>query len=762
MDWFAAHAGRSQPARKGDGDGDAGMAVPTAALAARDRQDSRAAHLQLQQGRAIVWAPVSIVCGLMMYFALPVEPPVFLTIAMLLLAVGLVSAAIAGRAGAVAVLASLAVAGFALGQWGTFAAGTKVLPASTGKVTVSGWIDELGPANGKRRRMVVAVGAIDEVRPQYWPGKARLSVSTDHLGAFARGDHVTFQAWLYPPLTPAIPGGWNYGRVGWFDGIGAGGRVASAVARSQAKPDLQRWSDQVAGLRTRIADRIRAQLPRREAGFAVALITGERSGLDKNMREALQLSGLAHILAISGLHMSLVAGGVFWLVRALLALWPMLALNYPIKKMAAVAALAAAAFYLLISGQAIATQRAFIMLSVMFLAVVMGRSAISMRNLAIAAVIVLLIAPHAVLTPSFQMSFLAVMGLIAGYECLGGWQSRFRAGLATRSPYLRAATLLLLMLIGLSTTTIIASAFTTLPAAFHFNRFASWALPANLLAMPVVTFLVMPAAVASVCLMPLGLEHWPLQLMALGLEAVQAIAVMVSGWPGATKVAGAMVPQLAFLSGMALCFLALWRGSLRWAGGGLAVAAGFAAIALGPRPDILIERTAATMAARMHHGELVPVYARRGRFAVDRWLLADGDSADLAQAAERAGWTCGDDVCSGQVKGKSILWLGRKATPPSNCRSADIVVSANPLRRRCGYPAPGQLHIDRFDVWRHGAHAVSISADGKMEVTTALGVSGSRAWVHEPVARRKILLVDPGPWTEKPGAGSIPKTQASQ
>lgn len=314
----------------------------------------------------------------------------------------------------------------------------------------------------------------------------------------------------------------------------------------------------------------------------------------------------------------------------------------------------------------------------------------------------------------------------------------------------------------MSSTTIIASTFTTLPAAFHFNRFAAWALPANLLAMPVVTFLVMPAAVASVCLMPFGLEHWPLQFMAWGLQAVQAIAVMVSGWPGATKVAGAMLPQMAFLSGMGLCFLALWRSSLRWAGGGLAFVAGFAAIALGPRPDILIERTAATLAARIQEGELVPAYARRGRFAVERWLLADGDGADLAQAAKRSGWSCADDMCRGQVKGKSLLWLGRKAQPPQDCRTVDIVVSANPLRRTCGYPTSQQLHIDRFDVWRNGAHAIRITAGGKPEVTTAREVSGTRPWVHEPVARRKILLVDPGPWVEKPASGSTPETQTGQ
>lgn len=752
MDWFAARAGRAYTAtREGGGsrapDGDDDLAGATAQVGPGGWW---ATQIKLQEGRSVVWAPVAMVCGLMGYFSLPVEPAIAVAVVMSLVAAGLMLAARAGQVGAAGVLVSFALAGFVLGQAGTVATGTKVLPASTGKVTVSGWLDELGPDLGKRRRMIVEIERIAEVKPDYWPGKARLSVSADHVGTHARGDYVRFQAWLYPPLTPAIPGGWNYGRVGWFAGIGAGGRVASALAKPGTMPDRRRWSDRLAGLRSAIAERIRAHLPKRQAGFAVALITGERAGLDKDMREALQLSGLAHILAISGLHMSLVAGGVFWLVRALLALWPLLALNFPVKKLAALSGWGAAGFYLLISGQAIATQRAFIMLSVMFLAVLLGRSAISMRNLAVAAIIVLVIAPQAVLTPSFQMSFMAVMGLIAGYELLGDWQAGLRHGLAARPVYLRGLVYCLLLLIGLSSTTIIASAFTTLPAAFHFNRFAAWSLPANVLAMPVVTFLVMPGAVASVCLMPFGLEYWPLQAMAWGLEAVGAIAVMVSGWPGATSVAGAMLPLLAFLAGILLCIMALWRGRLRWLAGSLAVVAGLAAIGLGSRPDMLIERSAATMAARMQQGYLVPVYARRGRFAAERWLLADGDGAELLQAAKRAGWACADDICRGQVKRKSVLWLGRKATPPKDCGTADIVVSANPLRRKCGYPSAQQLHIDRFDVWRNGAHAIHITADGKFKVETARGISGARAWVYEPIGRRKILLVDPGPWVKKP------------
>lgn len=763
MDWFAARAGEAHASGKGEGSNFSEQYGETTDFPDHTGLgNSLATQFQKQQGRAIVWAPVAMVGGLMAYYSLPVEPPLKIGLIMALIVAGLAGAVRTGRTGGFAVFVGFLLAGFLLGQVSTFATGTKMLPASTGKVTIGGWLDDLGPDVGKRRRIIVEVDRIDEVKPQYWPGKARLSVSADHVGALLRGDYVRFQAWLYPPLTPATPGGWNYGQVGWFAGIGAGGRVASQLVKSGDREDRRRWSDGVAELRAVIAQRIRAHLPQRESGFAVALVTGDRTGLDKNMREALQQSGLAHILAISGLHMSLVAGGVFWFVRAMLALWPLLVLNYPIKKIAAMAGLSAAGFYLLISGQAIATQRAFIMLSVMFLAVLLGRSAISMRNLAVAAVIVLVIAPHAVLTASFQMSFLAVMGLIAGYEYLHGRQIRLREGLAARPIYLKGLIGLALLLVGLSTTTIIASAFTTLPAAFHFNRFATWSLPANLLAMPIVTFVVMPGAVASVCLMPLGLEHWPLLLMSAGLKAVQAIAVMVSGWPGAAKVAGAMWPQLAFLAGMALCFLALWRGSLRWLGGGMAIAAGFAAIVLGPRPDLLIERSAVTMAGRMQDGELVPVYLRRGRFAVERWLLADGDDASLSEAAKRPGWYCANDACRSQVENKSVLWLGRKAKPPEDCKDMDIVVSASPLRRTCGYPTAAQLHIDRFDVWRNGAHAIHFTAEGGMKVETARRMSGSRAWVYQPVARRKILLVDPGPWIDRSAAGTSTNAKTGQ
>lgn len=458
--------------------------------------------------------------------------------------------------------------------------------------------------------------------------------------------------------------------------------------------------------------------------------------------------------------MSLVAAGVFWVVRALLALWPWAALNLPIKKMAALAGLGAAGFYLLISGQAIATQRAFIMLAVMFVAVLAGRSALSMRNLAIAALIVLLVAPEAALSASFQMSFLAVTGLIAAYEAAAGWQSRVYQWFDARGAVSQLALRLLIGVAALSATTLVASTFTALPAAWHFNRFATWSLPANLLAMPAVSFLVMPAAVASVLAMPFGLEWWPLQAMRHGLDAVMASATMVASWPGAALVVPAMVPVFAFVSTMGLIWLALWKGSLRWAGAAAAMLAATAGTGSSDRADIFVERSARTMAARLDDGSLVPVHARRGRYAVERWLVADGDGASLAQAAKRVGWACADNLCRSQAAGKHIIWLDRKAEPPGDCKSAAIVVSAEPLRRACGRTSKDSVVIDRFDVWRNGAHAIYGEANGTLRLETARHAQGNRPWSFKPVARRKVLGGDtaPGPENRK---RSRPKASAA-
>jgi competence protein ComEC len=736
MDWFTGSQGRKEGTPHAH-------AVPAHVEPVEtSRPPARAwwqKQVRLQLGRGFLWAPVGMVAGLIGYYGLPAEPPVAAAIVIAGGVALICMLAIAGRANGLVQLAGFALAGFLWGQISTVLNPVTILPGSTGKIGISGWVEDIATHTAGRSRLILQVDGMTGVVTDYTPERLRVTAKRADVRDVRIGHFITAQAWAYPPLTPVAPGAWDYGRVQWFEGIGGSARVAGPVSVDAARSrDGGVWAA-VNELRSTIASRIRQSLPEREAGFAVALITGERAGLDRDTREALQISGLAHILAISGLHMSLVAGGVFWVVRALLALWPWAALNLPVKKLAALAGLGAAGFYLLISGQAIATQRAFIMLAVMFVAVLAGRSALSMRNLAIAAFIVLLVAPEAALSASFQMSFLAVTGLIAAYEAAAGWQSRLYQWFDARGPVAQLALRVLIGVVALSATTIVASAFTALPAALHFNRFATWSLPANLLAMPAVSFLVMPAAVASVLAMPFGLEWWPLQVMRYGLDAVMASATLVASWPGAALVVPVMVPALAFVSALGLIWLALWKGSLRWAGAAVAMLAAMAGTTLSQRPDIVVERSARTMAARFDAGKLVPVHPRRGRYAVERWLLADGDGSSLAEAAKRTGWVCEDNLCRMQAKGKQLIWLDRKAKPPDDCKSVDIVISAEPLRRACGRSGKGRAVIDRFDVWRNGAHAIYVQADGTLRVDTARHAQGNRPWAFKPVARRKVL-----------------------
>jgi competence protein ComEC len=266
---------------------------------------------------------------------------------------------------------------------------------------------------------------------------------------------------------------------------------------------------------------------------------------------------------------------------------------------------------------------------------------------------------------------------------------------------------------------------------------APYSLLANLLALPIVTAVVMPAAVVAVAVMPLGLEGLPLQVMGAGVGWVAGIAHTVAALPGAGFLVPGMPATAAILVAAGAVWLCLWRGPLRLAGIGL-VLAGLAAAPFGSRPDILIERTAANVAVRNADGLLVPVAARRSRFAVENWLQEDGDMASMSEAAERPGWTCSDDkACRMMLKGYQVAYLHEDAEgsdPGRLCRGVDVVIAAFPLRRAC---RDVPVRIDRFDVWRHGAHAIFIR-DGAIEVTTAAEHRGARPWATPPVPRRSI------------------------
>lgn len=696
----------------------------------KERPDWRAwakSVLVRQSGTFFLWSPVCLMAGIWGYFALPREPSSW-TFAALLLLLALLIWLVRLRRGLVATVLVLALLGFCLAKLRTEWVANPAIRAPTGEVMLTGVVEDFELRGPKRAAVVLRIRALEGKGVTRLPSFARLTLSG---GTRLRpGQVIKAKAQLFPLPSPVIPGGYDHGRTLWFQGIGATGRLYGEITSEGSDASWRlRFKAAVQDVRDAIGERIRAVIPPERSGVAEALITGERGSIPREVNDSLQTSGLAHILSISGLHMTLVAGMCFWLVRAVLALSPALAASYPIKKWAAVAGLAMGFAYMILADASVATQRSYIMLAVMFIAILCDRPALSLRNLAIAALIILVAFPEAALSASFQMSFLAVMGILAFHEV---WSKWLKEEEPAYGPVGRLWRWGYRGLLAVAFTSLAAGGLSSIAAVYHFGRLAPYGLIANLLAFVAMSF-VMTMALISVLAMPLGLEAWPLRAMDWGLIWVQGVSDRVASLPEAQGMVPALPLPSAILLGLAAIILCLTRGPLRGAALFMSVIS-FVFIWLREVPDIHIEATAKTMAARGVEGDMVPVQARRGRFAVSQWLRLEGDEALPAEATRRPGWTCEEDVCRASVEGRRVVYVGKEEPAMAlPCAEVDILVTAFPLRGRC---RSVKLRIDRFSVWRKGAHALYIDGDA-IRIETARDLQGERPWVIMPEPRRK-------------------------
>lgn len=683
-----------------------------------------------QRGRSFLWSAPALALGIGIYFALPGEPGRLL----LLTLAGLGGVLVwFGRASGPLLLVGVVIWGFVLAGVQSWQSATPLLAATTGEVTVTGRILSVARSARNRLVMIVAPDRIDGIDAAHLPKRLRLSLP-EKAGGAPPGARVSLRARLAPLPSPVEPGAFDYGRSLWLDGIGGIGRVTSATLTlldgSQLAAPLDSW---LAGLRGVMGARIHAALQEPYASFAEALITGERSTIPPEINKSLLISGLYHILSISGLHMWLAAGGVFWAVRAALALVPGLALRYPIRRWAAAAALLMGLFYMLLAAGGVATARSFIMVAIVFFAIMVERPAVSMRNLVLAAVVILVLDPEAAIEASFQMSFLAVLGLVAFYEFWARYRAEHGGAVASDRHWTwRLAAWAAGAFAASLVTSLIAGFSSSLPAAYHFGRISPYGVLANGLAIPVVGLLVMPFALLAVLLMPFGLEQLPLVVMGKGLELVIVVSNAVAALPGADEVI-ARPPLFAMLTLVAgLVLLCLLAGPVRLAGLAVMALGGLMILAAPPPPDLLIAAGGQNMAFRNSDGLLVPARPRKARFAVEKWLQANGEEASLGAAARRPGWSCAEGRCTAEVRGRTLAYVTGGEGRPLDCRGLDILIADFPLRGLCRRVP---LRIDRFDLWRQGAHAVYLQAP-EATLRTALGAQGRRPWVVVPEPRR--------------------------
>lgn len=705
----------------GLGDGDVG--VVRAGLADR--------LFEIERGRFALWVPVLFGTGIGVYFALPGEPPLVMAAALVLIALAW---RVVSRYGALGLLVSGAVCCIALGFFAaklrTEMVAAPMLAQKMDFAAITGWAAKWEDRAGQKNRLTIRVHAIDGLAREATPRLVRITTHADRAPPI--GAMIEVRAGLLPPPEPTHPGGFDFARMAYFLGLGAVGYAKSGIASIEgpAPPLALRFWAAVDRVRAAIRAEVEGVLSGPAAGIATALISGDRGGIAEAEKEAMRGAGLAHVLAISGLHMAIMAGSVYFAVRLFLVAVPGLALRYPVKKWAALAALFGGLGYLLISGASVATQRAFVMTSVFLIAVMLDRPALTLRNVLIAALLILALTPESLLDISFQMSFAAATALIATYERLRGYSVLRGAGAGLRGAagvLVRAGSGLGRYAGGIGMTTMIAGIAVAPIGAFHFHTATSYSLLGNVLAMPVVGLWIMPAGLLSLLMMPLGLAAWPLLLMGEGIEIVLAIARDVAALPGAVRPIEAFpVGALIAMAAGALWF-AIWRG--RWRYAGLAMlGAGLALTSVGTKPDILIDRDGKVIAVRADDGALAAIPGRAGNYSLERWLAADGDSREAKVSRDSRTFYCDARGCVARLRGVRLSVAHHGAALAQDCKLADIVITPLTLRSPC--PAP-KVVVTHAHLQAQGAHAIYVEGDEKdpsFRVVTAAAKRGARPW----------------------------------
>ena len=586
----------------------------------------RAVEEEQAFGHVFLFAPVFLGLGALAWFSFA-QTPGFLKTALLMCIFGM--AALLLRLSVwriVALFATLFCAGMVLAAGETARKNTVLLDTPVTTV-LRGTVIARESTDRGYWRYTVNVAQTSHPALKRAPATVTL-LSRSRAKPVEIGGGIEGKARLSPPSGPALRGLNDFAFDSYFKGIGAVGyfygkpAAVAAVPESAPPGRIATWpvraQETIAQMRETVGARIRSTIGGDAGAIAAALVTAEERAISRPTIEALREAGLAHVLAISGLNMVLAAGTFLIGARTFLSLIPGLAHRFAIKKLAAAGALIMVFVYILISGGAVSAVRSWIMISIMLIAVFFDRPSISLRNVALSALIILTITPSAVTGPGFQMSFAATLALVAGY---GHWRERPGrepvSGKRTAEPVKAVSG----FFAGLLLSSFIGGLSTMIYSAGHFHRLAAYGLVGNILAMPVISVLVMPFALLAMLLMPFGLDRYPLLVMGQGLDWVISIANMVSSWGG--EVTTGRVPDSAFMliaiGGILACLL---RTGLALSGM-VVIAAGLLAGWGGtsPQPDLVIAEDGRLVAV-IEQGEAASNRTKPADFVFSQWQRA--------------------------------------------------------------------------------------------------------------------------------------------
>ncbi|MGR3344903.1 MAG: ComEC/Rec2 family competence protein [Paracoccaceae bacterium] len=668
------------------------------------------AALASQRGYLFCWVPVCLALGIGGYFALSSEPTIWAYAGLSILGAALcllVRWTHENLRPLVVMLALVALGGLLAGVRAHLV-GEPVLGYRY-YGPIQGRIIKVDRSASDAVRLTLDRVVLKNMAPIVTPTRVRVSLHGQQGYIKPEpGLTIILTGHLSPPSGPVEPGGFDFQRMAWFDRLGAVGYTRTPVlafaAAQKGGAGLRLFR-----LRMDISQWVQANMPGRAGAFATAVMTGDRSAMERGAVADLRASNLAHLLAISGLHMGLLTGFVFAALRYVLAAMPRLALRIAVKKVAAVGALVAGATYLALSGGNVATERAFVMVAVMFLAVLMDRRALTLRAVAVAAIIVLSLRPEVLSEPGFQMSFAATTALVAVFGVLRNWNG------ANVPKALRPV----LAVAGLATAPIVAA---------HFNRIADYGLLANLLSVPLMGLVVMPGAVLAACLAPFGLGWIGLAIMEPAILWILGVAHWIAGLDGALSYVPAPGAAVLPMLSLGVLWIMLWRGGwrVRWLGAIPAVAA-FVLWAGVQRPAVLISDSGGLVGVMTPAGRVLNK-ARGEGFAAQIWLENDGDGAAQATAFARLGFSGSKGNLEFRIGDTAFIHLsgrGALARVGESCADAAyVILSAKIEATEAEYPC---RIIDRTMLRNLGSVAIFDAPDG-LKILSARQVAGQRLW----------------------------------
>ena len=652
-------------------------------------------HLIAAESRQwVLWLPVCFGVGILIYFTSPSPIPYSTTLLTLFLYLYL---AFIYRNKpiicALTIIVIFTIAGFLTAKHRIEATAAPRLQKPLRAVNLEATIHHIEKKPHEIQLLLSHI-TIESLEAESNPTHIRLNIRTQHP-TLLPGAKIATKAMLSPPPIAVLPQGYDFSFHSYFKKIGAIGYAITPV-KIVKNPQRTTLSILINSLRNQITNHINNTIKQPSAGIASALLVGKRGGIEKPLMEDIRNSGLAHLLAISGMHLALVACISFFSLRLLLALSSYITLHFNTKKWAACGAIIASACYLCISGAPISAQRAFIMVSIMLCAILIDRQNTPIRAVALAALIVLILTPESILTPSFQMSFAAALSLIASFTTLShlllptshdSWVKRF-----------------ILYSISLIISSLIAGIATAPFAIYHFNHVASYSVLANIIAIPLTSFWIMPLGLISLLLMPLYLHNFTLNAMGWGIDILLYTAHHISSLPLASHTITSPTPiamTYIVLGGLWLC---LFTTPIRLLGV-LLLSIG---LWIPPQttPDLIISQEGSLFAIKDHQGELLFSSLISDRFSRTMWRKHFGQENErLVTNNASPSIRCDTIGCIYKKKGYTISIAFHPLALADDCKQADILINLTFLRPPCKQP----VHIiNRYDLLKQGTHTITL------------------------------------------------------